>query len=153
MSSQHALYSAHGYTPDESVGFLMGSVMSAMRGAMDEELAKEGDVSSAQWVILMLISHGKFTTAADMAKRMRYDSGSMTRMLDRLEQKGLIRRARSTDDRRMIVLELTEQGHAMARPGASCNVLNHFLRGFSRTELEQFKNFLRRMIANASPAP
>ena len=74
----------------------------------------------------------------------------MTRMLDRLEAKGLIVRTRSTDDRRRVQLELTEAGRGEAERlvQAIVNVLNRHLNGFSASELDQFKGFLRRMLAN-----
>jgi DNA-binding MarR family transcriptional regulator len=75
----------------------------------------------------------------------------MTRMLDRLEGKGLIRRNRSPDDRRLVHLELTEEGLA-AYPRMrelSLGVANRFLRGFSKTEARQLESLLTRMLENA----
>ena len=51
-------------------------------------------------------------SASDLCKGISYDAGAMTRMLDRLEGKGLIRRNRSAQDRRLMHLELTEEGRA-----------------------------------------
>ncbi len=81
---------------------------------------------------------------------MSYDPGAMTRMLDRLEKKGLVRRLRRADDRRKVDLELTDEGKAV-RPkliAAVVKVLNHRLRGFSKEEIEQFSGFLRRMTSD-----
>jgi DNA-binding MarR family transcriptional regulator len=75
----------------------------------------------------------------------------MTRMLDRLEGKGLIRRSRSVHDRRLVHLELTEEGRA-AYPRMreiSLMVANRFLRGFTRSEARQLESFLTRMLENA----
>ena len=74
----------------------------------------------------------------------------MTRMLDRLEAKDLIVRTRSTDDRRPVQLELTSNGERLAERlvAAIVKVLNRHLDGFSSDELELFKSFLRRMLAN-----
>ena len=60
----------------------------------------------------------------------------MTRTLDRLEAKGLLRRNRSQTDRRVVKLELTELGETKAReiPNNIARVLNHHLRGFSADE-------------------
>ena len=92
-------------------------------------------------------------TAAMLARGMECDTGSMTRMLDRLEAKDLISRTRSTDDRRRLQLELTPSGKRMAERlvAAIVKVLNRHLDGFSVAELELFKSFLRRMIANRDP--
>jgi len=75
----------------------------------------------------------------------------MTRMLDRLEKKGLIRRHRSQQDRRLMHLELTEEGRA-AYPRMreiSMSVANRFLRGFTRAEARQLEGLLTRMLENA----
>jgi DNA-binding MarR family transcriptional regulator len=75
----------------------------------------------------------------------------MTRMLDRLEAKGLIRRQRSADDRRAVYLELTDAGRA-AYPRMrlrSMSVQNRFLKGISQDELRQLESLLTRVLANA----
>jgi DNA-binding MarR family transcriptional regulator len=74
----------------------------------------------------------------------------MTRMLDRLEAKGLIRRTRSAHDRRLLNLELTEEGRA-AFPRMreiSMSIANRFLRGFTKAEARQLEGFLNRMLEN-----
>ena len=67
------------------------------------------------------------------------DTGAMTRTLDRLEAKGLLRRARNQLDRRVVKIELTELGETKAReiPPNIARVLNHHLRGFSTDEVTQ----------------
>jgi DNA-binding MarR family transcriptional regulator len=79
----------------------------------------------------------------------------MTRMLDRLESKGLIRRNRSADDRRLMHLELTEEGRA-AYPRMreiSLTMANRVLRGFTKSEARQLEGFLTRMLENAQGLP
>jgi DNA-binding MarR family transcriptional regulator len=74
----------------------------------------------------------------------------MTRMLDRLEAKGLIRRNRSPDDRRLVHLELTDEGRA-AYPRMrelSCAVANRFLHGFTKAEARVLESLLTRMLEN-----
>ena len=73
------------------------------------------------------------------------------RMLDRLESKGLIRRTRSAEDRRLVHLELTDEGRA-AYPRMreiSMAVSNRFLRGFGKSEARQLEGYLTRMLDNA----
>jgi DNA-binding MarR family transcriptional regulator len=75
----------------------------------------------------------------------------MTRMVDRLEAKGLISRRRCPDDRRLVKIELTEAGLAALPKLRECSVrvLNHFLRGFTPAEARQLESFLVRMLQNA----
>ncbi|RYF81021.1 MAG: MarR family transcriptional regulator, partial [Comamonadaceae bacterium] len=78
------------------------------------------------------------------------DTGAMTRLLDRLEAKGLVRRVRSVADRRVVNIELTPEGaaHAERVPHVLCRVQNEFLTGFSRAEWQQLKGYLHRMLDN-----
>ena len=120
--------------------------------ACHQPLATQGmGITGAQWVILMRIARGCATTAAELCRFGHCDTGSMTRMLDRLEEKGLIRRVPSSRDRRITHLELTEAGQDLLPhlPPVAVKVLNAHLKGFSRTELDQLKGFLNRIRANS----
>ena len=144
------LYVAADYRPEENVGMLVGMVRSQLMAALDEELADIG-LTGAQLPVLHWICQSGDATAATLCRQIGTDTGSMTRMIDRLEEKGFIRRVRSDDDRRVVRLELTAAGKAL-RPMITprvVNVLNRNLAGFSADELEQLKFLLRRVLANA----
>lgn len=70
--------------------------------------------------------------------------------IDRLEEKGFVQRMRSSVDRRVVKVTLTEKGQQIADriTEVAVNALNHHLQGFTNAEVAQFKDFLRRMIAN-----
>ena len=73
----------------------------------------------------------------------------MTRLLDRLEKKGLCKRVRSTEDRRVVQVELTPEGEAAIQqvPAVLADVMNAHLAGFSKTEWQALKGYLQRMLA------
>ena len=144
------LYTSENYNPEDSIGRLVADVSGRLLTAVDEEMTGLG-ITGAQWVILMRIATGCGSTAAELCRFSRYDTGSMTRMLDRLQEKGLIRRVRSDKDRRVVRLELTKAGRDLYTllPPVAIKVLNTHLRGFTRDELDQFKDFLNRMRANS----
>jgi len=143
-------YRADRYSADESVGFLMRRVLTGMAQATDIRLEPHG-LTNAQWVPLFKLRLGAAVTVAELARECQADAGSMTRMLDRLEAKGLCRRVRSTEDRRVVNIELTAEGELAADkvPPAIADVLNGYLAGFTRPEWETLKDMLRRMLANA----
>jgi MarR family multiple antibiotic resistance transcriptional regulator len=143
-------YSSDNYQWNSSTGFLVANLHHSMRRALDAELASFGDVSSAQWIVMMTLSHQDDVTAANLAKRLNYDPGSMTRLLDRLQDKGLIQRTRLDDDRRCIRIELTEAGRSLAPqlPTAAINAINKSLTGFSAEEHQLLNTLLVRMIEN-----
>ena len=150
MGAKPSPFSTPSYSPAESIGYLVARVRASLFAAVDREMAPHG-VSAAQFVILLNVAQQRASCAADLAREQSTDTGSMTRMIDRLVRKCLLRRARDPEDRRVVRLELTEPGRKLARrlPAVAGKVLNHHLRGFSDAEFDQLKSLLRRMLANA----
>jgi DNA-binding MarR family transcriptional regulator len=152
------IYDSTSFQPGRHIGALVSRVKVEMLVALDRELAQDKrlaplEMSAAQYIIVanLAIGPGEPKSAADLCKVISYDAGAMTRMLDRLEAKGLIRRTRSSQDRRLLNLELTEEGRA-AFPRMreiSMGIANRFLRGFSKAEARQLEGFLNRMVENA----
>ena len=145
------IYRADNYRPDQSVGYLMRRITLSVAAAIERELDPRG-LTNAQWVPLYKLFLGGCKTAAALAREIQLDAGAMTRMLDRLEAKGLVRRERSQSDRRVVNLALTDAGRVAAAeiPPALCSVLNAHLRGFSPAEVELLQGFLLRMLANGA---
>ena len=126
------IYDAKSYDPQNSIGSLFGKVKGAIGAAYEAELAPL-DITAAQYVILMSLAQGEVSSASDLCKGISYDPGAMTRMLDRLERRGLVRRVPNPDDRRAFQLELTEEGTAVVPKlrTAGMKALNKMLDGFS----------------------
>lgn len=137
------------YRPDQSVGFLMKRVLSSILAQGDARLAAY-DLTHAQWLPLFKLAMKDCDTVAELSRGLELDPGAMTRSLDRLEAKGLVRRERSTADRRVVHLVLTEEGRKVARkvPPVMAEVLNKHLQGFSEAEWKQLIGLLTRMVAN-----
>jgi DNA-binding MarR family transcriptional regulator len=153
------IYDADTYEPRKGIGHLISRVKTELLAAVDRELAQVDElasleVSAAQFVILATLAWGTAKSASDLCKGMSYDAGAMTRMLDRLEEKGLLRRSRDPSDRRLVNLELTEKGIAVMprMREASRTVINRFLQGFTKTEARQLESYLIRMLENAPRA-
>ena len=143
------IYRPATYRPDDSVVHLMRRVISSVASEVEHELDPRG-LTNAQWVPLYKLFLGHGTTAAELARLCQLDAGAMTRTLDRLEAKGLLRRVRSCEDRRVVNLELTDEGRHSAGqiPETLCKVLNAHLQGFTAAEVEQLKAMLLRMLGN-----
>ncbi|MEE2746517.1 MAG: MarR family transcriptional regulator [Pseudomonadota bacterium] len=133
----------------ESVGYLIKVAAANILRNTDNELQPYG-LTAPQWAPLLVISKGKADTVAGCARAIDVDTGAMTRMLDRLEAKGLVSRNRSHKDRRIVHVELTKAGHEIVKliPPSICLVLNRHLVGFSRAEFETLKDLLRRFVKN-----
>jgi len=135
--------------PPIKIGRLINRVRVELMEALDHELAAF-DISAAQLIVLATLATGEADSASGLCKGISYDPGAMTRMLDRLEQKGLIRRRPNPDDRRSVNLEMTAAGRALYPQLAVTKdaVQRRFIRGFSRDELDSLERLLERMLAN-----
>jgi DNA-binding MarR family transcriptional regulator len=144
-------YDGRRYDVSESVGHQLISLTLMMRREVDRRMVQH-DLTDAQWKPLYLIKLGRATTANELARLMDIDAGAITRMLDRLESKGLLERVRSEADRRVVHLRLTAAGDAVAKkvPFVLASVNNDFLRGFSEAEWKQLRRLLGRMAENGA---
>jgi DNA-binding MarR family transcriptional regulator len=135
-----------------SIGHLIGRARSSLLTGLDAELEPFG-LTGAQFAVLKHVADGMADTAADLCRTMHYDTGSMTRMLDRLEEKGVLRRERCTQDRRVVYLRLTDNGNGLLPQlrSAAVQVISRHLSGFAPAEVETLKQFLERMIKNGQP--
>lgn len=146
-----AFYKAETYRAEESVGYLMRRIMTAVGQSVEAQMCGPGSPTYPQWVPLHKLQMGKATTVAELARECELDTGAMTRLLDRLEGKGLCKRVRSLTDRRVVNIELTDEGRSAAErvPHVLSRVQNEHLAGFSHEEWEQLKGYLRRILDNA----
>lgn len=135
---------------EDSVGYLVALAHRTLLKNLEARLQRF-DLTANQWAPLLAIAHGRCNTVAGCARETGIDAGAMTRMLDRLEAKGLVRRQRSADDRRVVNVALTAAGKKIATeiPPVISNVLNQQLRGFSQNEFELIKDLLQRFLANS----
>ena len=132
-----------------SVGYLMARARASLLAGLDAELAPFG-LNAMQYAVLKHLADGNARTAADLCRHMYYDTGSMTRILDRLEEKGLLRRERCQDDRRVVFLRVAATGRAQLPRlrAVGSRVLDEHLAGFNAAEVETLKTYLGRMIEN-----
>jgi DNA-binding MarR family transcriptional regulator len=153
-------YRAETYRPEDSVGYLMKQIISLVSQEIERQLAHT-ELTDAQWKPLFKMHFGQTSTVAELARECSLDAGAMTRLLDRLEAKGLCKRVRSETDRRVVNLELTDAGtHAASEiPEILSGVQNAHLAGFSQEEFQTLRGYLQRILTNAhaiadlAPAP
>lgn len=148
-SRPRPLYDGRCYKVSDSVGHQLVRTVALLKRVAETRMAAHG-LTDAQWKPLWLLDSGRCATPIELAREMDIDAGAVTRMLDRLEAKGLVARTRSDTDRRVVQLALTEAGRAAAAqvPLVLAEVNNDILRGFSAQEHQQLRQFLDRMLAN-----
>src|SRR5262245_31953942 len=110
------------------------------------------ELTGMQWEPVMLLWLKRADTVAGLARISQVGVPSMTRMLDRLEEKDLLRRERSETDRRVVNLHLTPKGKKVANKIWPIVVegMHVHLDGFKKEELNQLNDLLGRMLANGA---
>jgi len=71
------------------------------------------DITYPQYLVLMVLRERDHVAMTDLAQRLTLESSTLTPMLKRLEEQGLVRRKRYAFDERKIVISLTEKGIAV----------------------------------------
>lgn len=133
------------------LGFLVSSARSAIWSSIEAEL-QPLDITAAQFVVFNSIALGKGRTIGEFCRLLGYDSGAMTRLLDRIEKKGLIRRVANPEDRRSFLLELTPESRAVfpqARRRVQA-VFKRLLAGFDEKQAAILRQSLEQLLANAA---
>jgi DNA-binding MarR family transcriptional regulator len=129
-------------------GSLLHQVARDVTTSLDRRLAPFG-LTTQQAALLHNASTGE-ASPGQLMEAVGTDTAGMTRLLDRLEGKGLLRRRPNPDDRRSVLVELTEQGLALLPEIIPVfgEVAGQLFEGFSDDEAAAFTSFLRRMLGN-----
>jgi len=135
---------------------LLGQVRMAMITGVDQEFLRDPEVAAlevtaAQFAIIANVLMGQAQSACELRNFMDYDRGAMSRMIDRLEAKGLLRRVPLAHTRRTMALEVTDAGRAAFPKMQAClaRVINRLLKGVSPAEVHAVERTLKRILANS----
>ncbi|MCF2916593.1 MarR family transcriptional regulator [Pseudoalteromonas sp. B5MOD-1] len=135
--------------PVQDLGRLVSYLRSNLVTHLDNAL-EDKELTSAQYIVVVLLARGKVNTLAELCEHMVYDRGAMSRLLSRLEDKGLVAKKQSVEDRRSTLLCLTEKGQQLypeILPTVN-DIYRKALTGFSDDEQEQLASLLFRAIHN-----
>ena len=141
MSEQH--YHASTYRAQSSIGYLIKRANAMMMDMLENLFADRG-FSFIHYAILSWVRDGIAVNPKDICIQYRHDSGALTRVIDQLEERGLIERVRRGNDRRKVELQLTEAGRETVESLIPLVVdkLNLVLVDFSHEEVSEFKRLL-----------
>jgi DNA-binding MarR family transcriptional regulator len=140
-------YSAETYRARQSVGYLIKRASALVIESVEPALEAHG-FTFTQWVVMMYLRDGLAPTAKDLCVQLRHDSGAVTRVIDQLEARELVRRERSLTDRREVKLRLTELGLKTVESlvPVVVDLLNFVLRDFSTVEVAELTRLLTKFI-------
>ena len=79
----------------------------------------EIDLTYTQYIAMMVMWDKKTVTVKEMGEILYLDSGTLTPMLKKMEQKGLVTRHRSTEDERNLIVAITKAGEELKEKAES----------------------------------
>lgn len=147
-----AMNAASSQTPQSGsqLGLLFRQVRDAMWARMERELTQAGhDLNFSQYITLKRLAEGE-AGASELARVADLNPSAMTRLLDRLEERGFTTRIDDPGDRRAVRVALTETGRAMWADIHQCGlrVRERALRGLSDSEQETLLRLLGQVRDN-----
>ena len=90
----------------------------------------------------------------ELAERILYSKSGFTRVIDRMEQEGLVRRARPTNDRRTILILVTDKGTETmerARRHHRDGIQRHFAQHLTNADIKALTRALEKISTHARP--
>lgn len=136
---------------DRSLGFVIGETSAKMKNNLAKAL-KPYNVTPEQWVLLVHLWDDDGITQKELAEKSNKDQPTTTRILDKLEKRGLLYRTADPNDRRAFLIYLTNEGKDAKEPltGLARKALAIALHGLSNEEQELLRGLLKRIINNLS---
>ena len=134
-----------------SLGLLFRQLRDAMWARMERELAAAGhELTFSQYITLKKLAGGCTAGVTDLARAADLNPGAMTRLLDKLEARGLLVRVADPNDRRALHIHLTEAGVAMWRDIDQCGqrVRERALQGMDEATRTQLTRLLEQVRDN-----
>lgn len=139
-----------------SGGFLVAKVHQAAGRVFTKKLKQYNldRINPAQGRILFVLWEQDGLSIQELARKTSLGKSTLTSMLDRLETAGHVKRVPSADDRRKIMIWLTERDRKLraAYNDVSSDMSEVFYRGFSAREIGAFEEYLNRILANLESA-
>jgi DNA-binding MarR family transcriptional regulator len=131
-------------------GYLISQTRNALYAALDKEMLPL-DLTASQFVVVIGAMRNRARTVNEFCQLAGIEPGPMSRLLDRLEAKGIVRRVRDLEDRRQVNVTLTEKGVALYPQinAAVHKVYGQLLNGFSEQEALALKHALEKILLNA----
>ena len=108
------------------------------------------DITARQGALLVSLQVGEAATAGELARAYGVEMSSVTRMLERMERKGLVRRTRSGDDRRKVMVRVTAAGKRKVKEALplAAKVAQHTWHNVTAEERETLHRVIDKVLRN-----
>jgi DNA-binding MarR family transcriptional regulator len=128
---------------------LIGRLRAEFVNSLEREMTRQGvELNFTQFLALKLLGQEQPMTPVELARALHYNPGALTRLLDKLEQRGYLRRVPDPVDRRALRLELTTRGKSLRkRVIGYCDAVSECIFACTTSrEREQLDRILTRVL-------
>jgi DNA-binding MarR family transcriptional regulator len=130
---------------DNQICFPLYSAANAMVRAY-RPLLKELDLTYLQYMVLLLLWEEPQLNVKELGQRLRLDSGTLTPLLKRLEQKGFVTRSSSEVDERVRIISITKQGRALKAKARDIPEKLACTIGLPKSKGQEFKQMCEQLL-------
>ena len=149
--SPHQIRKEQGFL-DDYLQFLLATASGLASHPFHEQVSQTG-ASVAEWRVMACLSNMDGQTITELARLAQMEQSRLTRVIERMENRGYVTRERRTDDRRKVYVWLTEQGGQIAADLVQQAKIQEaqFLKDhLTPTEALRLKALLSKLIESAS---
>jgi DNA-binding MarR family transcriptional regulator len=132
---------------DDQLCFAVYGLLQSVTRRYRPLLAELG-LTYPQYATMLVLWHGDGLSVSELGARLDLDSGTLTPLLKRLEAAGLVTRRRSEEDERVVRIDLTDRGRALAEPAATIGAKVFGGCGLVTAEMVGLRETLKRLKAN-----
>ncbi|HEY9903081.1 MAG TPA: MarR family transcriptional regulator [Candidatus Sericytochromatia bacterium] len=134
-----------------SLGYRI-KLLSQVMGRKFQERLEPFGLTTFHWVVLCCLWEDDGLATSSIGERLQQVGGTLTGVLDRMEERGLVRRERDTRDRRIWRIWLTDAGKQLEEvlPPIAVEIREEAMAGMAVPDRELFSSLIDRAIANLS---
>lgn len=127
------------------IGMAHGEIVRGLEQAL---LAAGSDLNFTQYLALKRLGEHGPMTPGELARTLNYNPGSLTRLLDKLQEAGYLQRAPHPSDRRSLRLELTAAARTKHARVVACaeTAAEKAFAGFTGAERRELSDLLTRLL-------
>lgn len=108
----------------------------------------EIDLTYMQYITMMVMWESKKINVKELGERLYLDSGTLTPLLKRLEQKGLVKRERDSTDERVLIVSITEAGEALKEQAVEIPYKMGGCVNLDKDDAKELYRILRKMLSD-----
>ncbi|MBD2153423.1 MarR family transcriptional regulator [Leptolyngbya sp. FACHB-16] len=133
------------------LGYRIKLISQLLTRKFQEQLEPYG-LTPFHWLVLCCLWEQDGLATSAVGEQLRQVGGTLTGVIDRMEERGLVRRERDVQDRRIWRIWLTEEGKQLedVLPARASGIREQALQGFSESEQQLLSDWVDRIIANLS---